>query len=150
MDNSIPSSPPAQSHPRLALIVTGDRHATAFDWSDAIDSVLFEYTLPRSTQLLIHGDAPGIDRLAGDRAPAFGFTPIPIPAQWTKYGNPAGPRRNSALVQLGTIYREHGYAVVVLAFHNSLQTSRGTRNMVRQSRDAGLHVRVFTTEGEVS
>jgi hypothetical protein len=57
----------------------------------------------------------------------------PYPADWEKYGKAAGSIRNSEMLTKG---KPHG----VLAFHNDLVNSKGTKNMVVQSLKAGIPV----------
>src|SRR5271167_3043200 len=57
----------------------------------------------------------------------------PYPANWTKFGRAAGPIRNTQM-------RMEGKADGVVAFHNDLQHSKGTKNMVEQALKAGLPV----------
>ncbi|HEX2679626.1 MAG TPA: DUF2493 domain-containing protein [Polyangiales bacterium] len=77
----------------------------------------------------------GADALADEWAASRGVELCRMPANWTKYGRPAGPRRNTAmaakLVHLG-----HHRALVVAAPGN-----RGTANMVAQARGKQLQVR---------
>ena len=50
----------------------------------------------------------------------------PFPAQWSKYGRAAGPLRNTQMLS-------EGNPDIVLAFHDNIKRSRGTRNMIVQS-----------------
>ncbi len=87
---------------------------------------------PSSWELLrLRGADAGADDWASDR----GIALTRMPADWTKYGNGAGPRRNTAmaarLVVLG-----HWRALVV-----AFPGDRGTANMVAQARGKQLRVR---------
>lgn len=58
------------------------------------------------------------------------------PANWDRYGKAAGPIRNKQML-------EEGKPDVVWAFTNKpLSESRGTANMVKQAKEAGLPVYV--------
>ncbi|QOR55749.1 MAG: hypothetical protein YHS30scaffold667_45 [Phage 65_10] len=79
--------------------------------------------------LLIHGGAPGADRLAGDWAHAHGVPYRVYFAEWNKHGRSAGGLRNTRMLV-------EGKPDVVVAFPGGY----GTANMVRQARAAGVPV----------
>lgn len=56
------------------------------------------------------------------------------PADWNKYGKVAGPIRNSEMLKL------HPDIDLVLAFHDDLSESKGTRDMVHKAQKAGIEV----------
>jgi hypothetical protein len=113
------------------ICVCGDR-----EWgSKAAIKREMEKFDPQETTL-IHGAAPGADSIAAELAVKLGWVKIEAyPAQWADYGRAAGPIRNKAMVKSGLD--------LVLAFHPNLAASRGTKNMVKQSEAAGVHVEVF-------
>ncbi len=77
---------------------------------------------------LIHGAAPGADTLAAGWAFDMGITVVACHADWTKHGRAAGPIRNGEMLK-----REPD---LVVAFPGG----RGTANMVRQAKAAGVRV----------
>lgn len=77
---------------------------------------------------IIHGNARGADTLAGEWARCHHVRVWPVPAEWSKYGRSAGPRRNKKMLGSG--------AKLVVAFPGG----KGTRNMVKQARTAGIEV----------
>jgi len=82
---------------------------------------------------LIEGEARGADRMARAigislRIPVYGF-----PADWARYGRAAGPIRNKQMLVEGT-------PTLVVAFHDNLRNSKGTRNMVEQAVYARIPV----------
>ena len=109
----------------MKLIVCGGR-----DFADraflfaALDAVHRK----RPVSLVIHGDAPGADRLAGTWAAARGIPVEAVPAQWKIYGRRAGPWRNFEMLQL----KPDG----VVAFPGG----RGTADMISQALEAGVTV----------
>jgi len=111
---------------RLKVLVCGDRN-----WSDKqiIYSRLAE--LPPDTHI-IHGDCKGADRLAGEAAKELGFVVTAVPADWKRYGKPAGPIRNKAMLDLSPD--------LVIAFHSDFRNSKGTKSMVNLAREAGVPV----------
>lgn len=91
-----------------------------------LDNLHFE----RPITLLIEGDAPGADRLAGRWARRSNVETIKFPAEWRKYGRSAGHRRNQQML-------DEGKPDLVVAFPGG----RGTADMVRRAEAAGIEVR---------
>ncbi len=85
--------------------------------------------------VLLHGAAPGVDSLAGRAAEEMGFVVQPWPAEWGRHGRSAGPIRNGNMLR-------YGRPELVVALTDDLSRSRGTADMVRQARAAGVTVRV--------
>ena len=86
--------------------------------------------------VLIHGNAPGADRLFAWCAKWTGCDVKRFDADWTKYGKAAGPIRNQRML-------DEGKPDLVLAFINKpLVESRGTFDMVQRAKDAGVQVYV--------
>lgn len=79
--------------------------------------------------VVIEGAAKGTDQAAYEWAREAGVMPCRFRAEWTRYGNYAGVRRN------GVMLRE-GQPDLVLAFPGG----RGTRDMVERARKAGVPV----------
>lgn len=88
--------------------------------------------------IVIHGDAPGADRLAGRMAVKWGARVIKEPAQWHVHGRGAGPIRNQKMLD------EH-QPDVVFAFR-SAGKSNGTDDMVNRSKRAKVPTYVITRE----
>lgn len=79
---------------------------------------------------LIHGDARGADTGAARWAETHAdIEVLPFPADWTRHGNAAGHRRNAQMLS-------EGQPDGVIAFPGG----RGTSDMVRKARAAGLPV----------
>lgn len=115
----------------MNVIVTGDRN-----WKrmDIIERELRK--LPADT-LIIHGAARGADTLAKFAAERIGLRVINdgkgFPADWKRYGKAAGPIRNQQML-------DEGRPDMVLAFHENISESRGTKDMVERARKAELKV----------
>lgn len=118
----------------MRVLVCGSRH---FKDKELLDKVLKEY--PDITDL-IHGAARGADTLAmywamnnltkdGRYIRLWAF-----PADWEKHGKAAGPIRNSEML-------ERGKPDLVIAF--LAPGSRGTADMVRQAKEAGVPVKII-------
>ena len=81
--------------------------------------------------VIVHGDAHGADRLAADIAPelSHGYITEAHPADWKKHGRAAGPIRNQERLDSG------------IDFVIACPGGRGTADMVRRARKAGIEVR---------
>jgi len=116
----------------MRVIVAG---ATA--WSNAA-AIRRELARLPAEATVIHGDAPGADLLAGMVAAQLGLAVEPMSKSkqdYARYRRAAWKGLNERMLASG--------AVLVLAFHLSLASSRGTRHLVEIARAAGVEVRVF-------
>jgi hypothetical protein len=114
------------------ILICGDRN-----WTDeaTIGAVLVQHLDPTS-DYVIHGCARGADTIGGDIAKALGVPKTRIlkfPADWNKYRKAAGPIRNQQMIT-------EGKPTLVLAFHNHIIMSKGTKDMIRKALKAGLPV----------
>lgn len=127
-----------------ALIVCGSRYADPETWKPIIKRAFLRYIRGNDT-LVIHGDARGIDRTAGDVGRDMAFSVFIYPAQWDTYGKAAGIIRNQEMLDALKSYERHGYEIKVLAFHENIEKSRGTRDMINRAQRAG--VKTIIVEG---
>lgn len=121
------------------VLVCGSR-----DWSDpmAIQLTLERLDAVHGIEAVIHGDCRGADRAAGQWARDTRWVSLLVfPADWERYGRRAGPIRNRQMIT-------EGQPTMVLAFHPDLENSRGTKDMVRAAKDAGLPVYLFDANGK--
>jgi len=119
----------------MKVLVCGDRH-----WKNEkiIERELKK--LPPDTTI-IHGAAKGADNIAGNTALRLGLRVEAFPAEWKKYGRSAGPIRNRKMLDQNPD--------LVLAFHEDLSSSKGTKHMVQIAREKGVPVKLFTGKLEV-
>lgn len=131
------------------VLVCGDRN-----WDDGryLIKTLDTLHLAEAFTCVIDGEAPGADWMAGDhppgqtvrgryhRDPGWAWVRrVPgqhYPPDWNRYGRAAGPIRNRQMLV-------EGKPDLVIAFHADIGHSRGTRDMVRQARKAGLDVVLY-------
>jgi hypothetical protein len=102
----------------MRILVTGDRN-----WTNRERIYEILSCLPPDS-VLIHGDARGADRLAASVAFDLGWEILSFPANWAEHHKAAGPIRNRKM------YTE-GNPDLVIAFHNDLNNSKGTKDMVK-------------------
>lgn len=112
------------------LLATGSRH---YGDHVKVERILTPFMHQGIT--LVHGDAPGLDKLAAKIWTRAGETALGMPADWDTYGYQAGPLRNQQMVDLD------GY-VACIAF--PLPGSRGTWDCVRRAELADIPVMVVS------
>jgi hypothetical protein len=117
----------------LVVLVTGDRH-----WSDrrAVWSTL-DRVMP--THLIV-GDAKGADFHARTwaRYRQLGERLIVFDAEWAVMGRGAGPVRNREMGKRLAAFRLMGMEGRVFAFHDDIDSSRGTADMLEVARGFGF------------
>lgn len=89
---------------------------------------------------VIQGECEGADLLGKAAAIKFNIPVMSFPAYWDKYGRAAGPIRNKQMLV-------EGQPDLVLAFHDNVSSSRGTKNMIRQALTTGIKVYLYEVEG---
>jgi hypothetical protein len=116
----------------MRVIVAG-----AVAWANA-DVIRRELSrLPAGT-VVIHGDCPGADALAGQIAAELGFAVEPMAknaADRVRYGRAAWKGLNERMLA--------GGAELVLVFHPDFDSSKGSRHMAELALVACVEVRVF-------
>ena len=116
----------------MKILICGDRH-----WTDenTIAETLFPYVM--NYPIIIHGGARGADTMGETIAERFSLRTTSFRAQWNRYGNSAGVIRNREMIK--------AKPDLVLAFHNDIENSKGTKDMINIAREAGIEVRVITS-----
>jgi hypothetical protein len=109
----------------MRVLVCGGRDFK--DWDLLSEELTY---LLGEIDVIIHGGAKGADRLAGDFAFAAGITEEVYLAKWDEHGLAAGPIRNQRML-------DDGKPDLVIAFPGG----KGTADMVRRARAAGVEVR---------
>ena len=117
----------AVNPPKKRILICGDRNYK--DWrkvQDYLNTILH-------TAIIIHGGARGADSLAGNLATGRNWGIMRFPAQWDKYGKAAGPIRNQEMV-------EYGKPTLVVYFHDDIENSKGTKDMITRAEKANIKV----------
>lgn len=115
----------------MKVIVCGGRGWTN---SQAIFKRLFD--LP-SDSIVIEGGCEGADLIARATALDLGLEVVEFPAPWRKYGKSAGIRRNIKMLDTKPS--------LLIAFHDDLSQSKGTKQIVAEARKRGIEVEVIGT-----
>jgi len=112
----------------VKVIVCGSRY-----WNNVELVINRLKDLPEGSHI-IHGDCKGADRIAGTVGKSLGFKVTAVPAEWNRFGDNAGPLRNTDMLNMNP----H----LVIAFHNNLLQSRGTKDMVLKTVNENIPVEV--------
>jgi hypothetical protein len=109
----------------MRVLITGGRD---FDDVEMLNQTLDKLHSEHSFTVLIHGDASGADRLAGQWAESKSIAVEAYPADWKKFGKAAGPIRNQMMLA--------EKPELLVAFPGG----KGTADMVAKAKKAGLNV----------
>lgn len=101
---------------RRKVLLTGDRN-----WSD--EGLVQSILVMLQPDEVCHGAARGLDRVVGRKCAELGIPCTAFPAQWKEYGRAAGPIRNRQML-------DEFRPDIVVAVHDDLQRSGGTKDMV--------------------
>lgn len=115
----------------MKVIICGDRN-----WTDKDMIKKYIKILPKGT-LIIQGECRGADLLAKQSAKELGY-PVTecYRANWELHGLEAGPIRNRRMLK--------EKPNLVVAFHDNLICSKGTKDMLNAARKAGVKAFVFS------
>lgn len=116
------------------ILVCGSRTARDYEY---VKELLFDLTkvfAEDDSPLIIVGGAAGVDSFAEKAAIDLGINYVVYPADWTRYGNAAGPIRNQEMLD-----KEDPNLVVAIWDGES----RGTLDMIKKSIKYGVDVVVY-------
>jgi hypothetical protein len=114
----------------MRVLVCGGRDYGQQEWEERrLFEVLDAQHATKAIELVIQGGARGADTMGRLWAEARSVDCLNVPAKWEVHGRAAGPMRNTRMLN----YKPQ----LVIAFAGG----RGTANMVKQARDAGIEVR---------
>lgn len=120
----------------MKVLICGDR--------DYTNKGRIKYALANlgaQTDVIIEGECIGADLLGAEIGEELGISIERYPAQWHRFGRAAGPMRNKQMLN-------EGKPDIVLAFHNNILKSHGTKNMIMQSLRQGVRVVLYAQDGE--
>ncbi len=121
------------------ILVTGSRSLGPEAFSTIKDALAHEIGSADPAKFtVVHGAGKGADELAHKAARELGIRTEPFRADWKTHGKAAGPIRNQDMLNSGV--------TKVLAFVDKpLDQSRGTADIVRRTRHAGIPVAITNT-----
>ncbi|TES86921.1 DUF2493 domain-containing protein [Candidatus Aerophobetes bacterium] len=109
----------------IRVLICGSRN-----WTDEETIEDYIKTLPPQS-VIIHGNCKGADKIAQRLALKHGHSEIPFKAKWGKNGRKAGPIRNREML-------DKGDPDFVVAFNDDIQSSKGTKDMIRLTLSRGI------------
>lgn len=117
----------------MTVLICGDRY-----WKN--EKIIENILSKQDIDLIIHGDCIGADKIGGKIAEKLGFKVKAYPADWS-LGKKAGPLRNRQMLNENKID-------LVLAFHDNIENSKGTKNMINQARKKDILVLLVNNLGQ--
>lgn len=115
---------------RMRIIITGDRNWYCIKLARQI---IFRLGCRYSDFVIVHGACKtGVDKAFDDAALEAHLIPERHPASWETLKLAAGPLRNGEMVKAG--------AKFAIAVHKNLSWSKGTKDCVKQLRQAKIPV----------
>jgi hypothetical protein len=121
----------------MKVLITGDR-----EWTD-VNTIINEFKQFPSDTIIIHGGCMGADLLCAAVAKSLGFTVREYKAEWDKYGKAAGPIRNQHMIDIEHTLEEP--ICLCLAFHNSIKSSHGTKDMMKRAKKTKIPTQLITS-----
>lgn len=115
----------------MRILICGDRN-----WTDRKFILDKMSNLPIDT-IIIHGCCSGADTIAGEIAFRKNLQIKEFRANWAAHGRAAGPIRNKQML-------DYAKPDEVWAFHDNIEQSKGTANMIKQANKAKIPVTVFS------
>jgi len=113
------------------VLVTGSRYWKS---DEQIEKIYFELkNVTNSLQceaseiVIVHGACEGVDTIADEVSKSLGYNTIPYQVSqddWKKFKLAAGPIRNQRM------FDEQKPFDLILAFHDDIENSKGTKNMI--------------------
>lgn len=114
----------------MIVLVCGSR-----DWSNK-DIIRKELSEIKGLSKVIHGNCRGADLIAAEIANELGIEVQAFPANWKTEGRSAGPKRNQRML-------EDGNPDFVLAFHDDIDESKGTKDMISKTIKKNIPYKVI-------
>lgn len=118
--------------PPFRVIIAGSRGFADFAALCAYTDKVLARKAQEGQIIIVSGHCQGADLMGEEYARMRGYGTDLHPADWTRYGRAAGPRRNREMALC---------ADALIAFWNG--NSRGTQNMIEEARAAGIPIRIY-------
>lgn len=125
------------SEEKMRVVVAG-----AVAWTNTL-AIQTELAKLPDNSIVIHGDSPGCDILAGQIATRLGLTVVPMTktrGDTLRYPGEAWKGLNERMLASG--------ATLVLIFHPQISASRGSRHLADLAENAEIPLRIITGNQE--
>lgn len=118
----------------MRLLICGSRF-----WKNKqlIKTVLQEILYNSVIECIVEGEAKGADSMGRELAEELGIPVLKFPADWQHHGKAAGYIRNQQMI----IEAKPDF---ILAFHNDITNSKGTKDMIKQAIKYKIPYRIIT------
>jgi hypothetical protein len=123
------------------LVVTGGRSGIPENVSWGIEKLEQLEREIAHADLVLHGDADGVDRQAARIATKLNVHSMGIAAMWKRRGDKAGPERNTKLAEVASLLPQGGADVRYAALPDSRST--GTWDAVNKLKGNGIRGKVY-------
>jgi hypothetical protein len=124
----------------MKILICGDRNWNHVELIKHYLQSLTLNTYPKQITI-IEGGCRGADKISGWLAKDLGMNVIEEKADWFKYGKAAGPIRNQMML-------DKHKPILVVAFHNDLEHSKGTKDMLERAKKANVKTLLISSEVE--
>lgn len=120
----------------MKVVITGAR-----DWSDTqlIHLLTARIQMLPPDTVILHGGCRGVDTHAGLIAKKLHYSVNVYHAKWSIHGPSAGPIRNLRMLAQNPSS--------VIAFHDDLSKSKGTKHMIYNANKRHIPVELWTSRG---
>ena len=125
--NTLAPAIPTKRGRQVRVLICGDRN-----WTDRGPIEAYLASLTPEFTVVVHGGARGADMIGGEVAKQMGMAVEQYSANWKQYGKAAGPIRNCQMLD--------SQIDLVVWFHDNIESSKGTKNMIVQAKKAGVNV----------
>jgi hypothetical protein len=117
------------------ILICGDRN-----WInvDLIREIIYNMN---DIEVIIEGECRGADILGKKIAQELNLPLLQFPADWVRYGRAAGIIRNQQMI-------DEGNPTKVIAFHNNIEKSKGTKDMINRAKKRGIKVLLISEWGK--
>lgn len=124
---------------KARVLITGDRHWSSEITIQAVLEALEIEHQGKENFCIIEGGATGADSIAAKLAHDRGICVFECLPCWKVYGKSAGMLRNKWML-------EWVQPTLIVAFHNNIENSLGTKDMVSRAKRAGIEVLIVKEE----
>ncbi len=122
----------------MKILICGSRHWT--NYNSILSVIRRLITCYGPDILIVEGGASGADLLSRKAAIECGISYKEFPADWNKYGRAAGPIRNQQMLE--EVMEDEGRGMII-AFHEDLAKSKGTKDMVNRAKGKGIPIYII-------